>query len=82
MMRRIAVLLLKTLLTASLMAAMLGWFVAPMFLHPFRRGLPSDLIRQADVTRSHFGARREDYESAAKGDPAASAGEIKQPSSP
>jgi alpha-beta hydrolase superfamily lysophospholipase len=45
-----------------LLAAVMGWLAAPNFLHPARRPLTPDLLREADasfaVTRSH----REDFQ--------------------
>jgi len=61
-MRRVLVFLLKLSLIAPALAAIVGWFVAPWFLHPIRRELPPDLVRQTDVTFSLIGARREDFD--------------------
>lgn len=43
------------------MAAVMGWIVAPSFLHPERRALTPDLVREADVTFAHIHAQREDF---------------------
>jgi uncharacterized protein len=54
--------LLKIILVAPAIAALAGWIVAPSFLHPIRRSLPTDLVRQTDVTFSLIGAHREDFD--------------------
>lgn len=36
----------------------LGWFVAPNFLHPARRALGPGLVQQADASLGQIGARR------------------------
>ena len=61
-MRRALLFLLKILLVAPAIAAVAGWLVAPMFLHPIRRPIPPDLLRQTDVTLSLVGAHREDFD--------------------
>jgi alpha-beta hydrolase superfamily lysophospholipase len=61
-MRRPLLFLLKILIAAPVIAAIAGWFVAPMFLHPIRRPLPADLLKQTDVTLSLIGAHREDLD--------------------
>jgi len=61
-MRRALLFLLRIVIIAPLIAAIVGWIVAPLFLHPIRRGLPSDMVRQTDVTLSLIGARREDFD--------------------
>ena len=43
------------------MAAVMGWIVAPSFLHPERRALTPDRVREADVTFAHIHAQREDF---------------------
>src|ERR1700730_712752 len=64
-MRRAALFLLKLLIFASLVAAVVGWLVAPWFLHPLRRELTADLVRQTDTTVSQIGAHREEFDVAA-----------------
>jgi pimeloyl-ACP methyl ester carboxylesterase len=64
-MRRPALLLLKLLILAPLIAATVGWSVAPWFLHPLRRELTADLVRQTDTTVSQIGAHREEFDVAA-----------------
>jgi pimeloyl-ACP methyl ester carboxylesterase len=61
-MRRPLLFLLKILIAAPVIAAIAGWFVAPMFLHPIRQPLPADLLKQTDVTLSLIGAHREDFD--------------------
>jgi uncharacterized protein len=61
-MRQPLVFLLKILVFAPVIAATVGWIVAPWFLHPVRRPLPSDLLRQADVTLSQIDTHREDFD--------------------
>jgi pimeloyl-ACP methyl ester carboxylesterase len=61
-MRRPLLFLLKILIAAPVIAAIAGWFVAPMFLHPIRRSLPADLLKQTDVTLSLVGSHREDFD--------------------
>src|SRR5467141_4110260 len=56
---RIALILL---LFPPLLAAVAGWFAGPAFLHPIRRELTPDLIREADASFAATGASREDFE--------------------
>jgi uncharacterized protein len=44
------------------LAAVAGWLVAPNFLHPLRRELAPDLIREADAAFADVHAHREDFE--------------------
>jgi uncharacterized protein len=53
------------LIFAPLVAAVVGWLVAPWFLHPLRRELTADLVRQTDTTVSQIGAHREEFNVAA-----------------
>ena len=50
-MRRPIRILLIILLFPPTLAAVGGWLAGPSFLHPIRRALSPDLIRQADVRR-------------------------------
>ncbi len=61
MLRRVFRILLILLLVPPIMAAAVGWMLAPSFLHPVRRPLTPDLIREADASFAHTGARREDF---------------------
>src|SRR5256886_7789996 len=42
------------------LSAIGGWFAGPMFLHPVRRPLPANLIREADESFKHTHGTRED----------------------
>jgi alpha-beta hydrolase superfamily lysophospholipase len=53
--------LLILLVFPPLMAAVMGWLVAPSFLHPVRRSLTPDLIREADAYFTHIHSQREDF---------------------
>jgi alpha-beta hydrolase superfamily lysophospholipase len=61
-MRRALLFLLKALVFAPLIAAIVGWIVAPWFLHPIRRAITPDLVQQADATFSLIGTHREDFD--------------------
>ena len=60
--RRIIRILLILLLLPPILAAIAGWLVAPGFLHPIRRELTPDLIREADASFAHSGGHREDFD--------------------
>jgi alpha-beta hydrolase superfamily lysophospholipase len=45
-----------------MLAGVAGWLVAPGFLHPIRRELTPDLIREADASFAHSGGHREDFD--------------------
>src|SRR5256885_12482121 len=49
-------------LSPPLLAAMAGWLAGPAFLHPIRRELTPDLIREADASFAVTGASREDFD--------------------
>jgi uncharacterized protein len=59
--RRVIRILLILLLLPPLLAGIAGWIVAPGFLHPIRRELTPDLIREADTSFAHSGGHREDF---------------------
>src|SRR5690242_16049514 len=59
--RRVLRILLILLVVPPLVAAVMGWLVAPSFLHPVRRPLTADLIREADASFAHVRAHREDF---------------------
>jgi alpha-beta hydrolase superfamily lysophospholipase len=61
-MRRFLRILAILLLVPPLVAAVLGWYVAPSFLHPVRRPLTLDLIQQADASFAQIGVHREDFD--------------------
>ena len=44
------------------LAAVAGWLAGPAFLHPIRRELTPELIREADTSFAVAGATREDFE--------------------
>jgi alpha-beta hydrolase superfamily lysophospholipase len=60
--RRLIRIALILLLFPPLLAAVGGWFLAPAFLHPIRRQLTPDLIREADASLAVTGSTREDFE--------------------
>ncbi len=49
------------LLFPPLLAGVAGWLAAPAFLHPIRRALTPDLIREADAAFAHVAGHREDF---------------------
>jgi uncharacterized protein len=61
MARRLLRILLILLLIPPILATVLGWLVAPSFLHPVRRPLTPDLIREADASFAHSHSLREDF---------------------
>ncbi len=60
-MNRLTRILLILILFPPALSAVGGWFAGPMFLHPMKRALTSDLIREADESFKHTHARREDF---------------------
>jgi alpha-beta hydrolase superfamily lysophospholipase len=52
---------LLVLLVTPLMAGAMGWLVAPDFLHPLRRALTPDVVREADAAFAHASAHRKDF---------------------
>ena len=61
-MRRLLRILLLFLVFPPILAATLGWFVAPSFLHPVRRPLTPDLVQQADASFVIIPAHREEMD--------------------
>ena len=61
-MRRPIRILLIILLFPPTLAAVGGWLAGPSFLHPIRRELSPDLIREADVTFEQIGVHREAFD--------------------
>ncbi|MGB2636369.1 MAG: hypothetical protein WAM58_20735, partial [Candidatus Acidiferrum sp.] len=59
---RILRILLTLLLAPTLIAIVIGWLVAPSFLHPIRRPLTPDLVQQADASFAQIGVRREPFD--------------------
>lgn len=62
MRRRLIRILLILLIFPPALAAVGGWFFGPAFLHPIRRELTPDLIREADATFNQIHAQREDFD--------------------
>ena len=62
MRRRLIRIALILLLFPPLLAAVAGWLFGPAFLHPIRRQLSPDLIREADASFAVTGASREDFD--------------------
>jgi uncharacterized protein len=60
MSRPIRILLILLIFPPSL-AAVGGWLSGPMFLHPMKRALTADLIREADASFAHTKSRRENF---------------------
>jgi uncharacterized protein len=60
--RRIIRILLILLLLPPIVAGIAGWLVAPNFLHPFRRELTPDLIREADASFAQSHSVRHDFD--------------------
>src|SRR6202158_201843 len=61
-MRRLIRILLIILLFPPSLAALGGWLAGPSFLHPIRRDLSPDLIRDADATFEQIGVHRETFD--------------------
>jgi len=61
MRRRLIRIALILLFFPPLLAAVAGWLAGPAFLHPIRRELTPDLIREADASFAVTGAIREDF---------------------
>jgi alpha-beta hydrolase superfamily lysophospholipase len=62
MRRRLIRIALILLLFPPLLAAVGGWLAGPAFLHPIRRELTPDLIREADASFAVTGGTREDFD--------------------
>jgi len=62
MRRRLIRIALILLLLPPLLAAVAGLLSAPAFLHPIRRELTPDLIREADVSFATTGSTRQDFD--------------------
>jgi uncharacterized protein len=61
MLFRLLRIVLILLLFPVLFSMVVGWLVAPSFLHPIRRPLTPDLVRQADASFAQIGAQREEF---------------------
>ncbi len=62
MRRRLIRIALILLLFPPLLAAVAGWLSGPAFLHPIRRHLTPDVIREADASFAVTGATRKDFD--------------------
>jgi uncharacterized protein len=62
MRRRMIRIALILLLLPPLLAAVAGWLVAPWYLHPIRRELAPDLVREADASFAVTHSQREDFD--------------------
>src|SRR5262249_61251710 len=60
-MNRLIRIALILILFPAFLSAVGGWFAGPMFLHPMKRALTADLIREADESFKHTHGRREDF---------------------
>src|SRR5258707_6884693 len=60
--RRLVRIALILMLLPPLLAAVAGWLVAPAYLHPIRRELTPDLVREADASFALMHADREDFD--------------------
>ena len=54
--------LLILLLFPAVLSVVAGWMGAPGFLHPEKRALTPDMVRDADVTFAQIGAHREEFD--------------------
>ena len=61
MRRRLIRIALILLLFPPLLAAVAGWLVGPTYLHPIRRELTPDLIREADASFAVSHSQRQDF---------------------
>ena len=62
MRRRLIRIALILLLFPPLLAAVAGWLAAPAFLHPIRRELTPDLLREADASLAVTHSQRQDFD--------------------
>jgi uncharacterized protein len=61
-MKRTVRILLILVLFPAVLSVVAGWMGAPGFLHPEKRALTSDMVRDADVTFAQIGAHREEFD--------------------
>src|SRR4029077_3358866 len=61
-MKRLLRILLVVLLFPLFLSTVAGWIGAPGFLHPEKRLLAPDMVRDADLTFGQIGARREEFD--------------------
>jgi len=62
MKRRLLRILLILLLFPALLSVAAGWLGAPGFLHPEKRALTPDMVRDADVTFKQIGTQLENFD--------------------
>jgi uncharacterized protein len=62
MRRRLIRIALILLFFPPLLAAVAGWLAGPTFLHPIRRELTPDLIREAEASFATTGSQRRDFD--------------------
>jgi uncharacterized protein len=62
MRRRLIRIALILLLFPPILAALGGWMAGPAFLHPIRRDLTRELIREADTSFADTGSTRQDFD--------------------
>ena len=62
MRRRMIRIALILLLLPPLLAAVAGWLVAPWYLHPIRRELAPDLVREGDASFAVTHSQRKDFD--------------------
>jgi uncharacterized protein len=62
MRRRLIRIALILLLFPPLLAAVAGWLVSPAFLHPIRRELTPDVLREADASLAVTHSQRQDFD--------------------
>jgi alpha-beta hydrolase superfamily lysophospholipase len=61
MQRRLIRIALILVLFPPILAAVAGWLAGPSFLHPLRRELTPDLVKEADADFASIHAKREDF---------------------
>lgn len=61
-MRRAIRIGLILLLFPMMLSTVAGWMGAPGFLHPEKRALTPDMVRDAEVTFGQIGAHREEFD--------------------
>ena len=62
MRRRLLRFLVILLVIAPVLAGVAGWLVAPVYLHPMRRALTPDLVREAEAAFAHVHAAKEEFD--------------------
>jgi hypothetical protein len=62
MAKRLIRIALILVLFPALLSIVAGWMGAPGFLHPEKRALTADMVRDADITFAQIGAKREEFD--------------------